>query len=304
MTMRTSISKGVYSPVLTPFNSEFQIDLKRYLAHAQWLVDNQVGLAVFGTNSEANSLSLHEKTELLYELKNHGIDGEFLMPGTGCTALPDSISLTKTALEVGANRVLMLPPFYYKDVPDEGIYRYFCETIDQVANENLQIYLYHIPQVAKVGFSLSLIERLLKKHPNTIVGIKDSSGEWNNSLNMIDAFGSTGFEVYVGSESLLLQNLQAGGAGCISATANVNPAAIYDLYANWHTENANFRQSQLNKIRYAFQKHPMISAMKFCLAHYHNDPNWNTVRPPLLSLNEEQKNMLIHDLTKSEFILQ
>ena len=125
---------------------------------------------------------------------------------------------------------LMLPPFYYKDVTEEGLYRYFGEVVQRVADTRLRIYLYHIPPVAVVGITPKLVERLLKAYPTAIAGMKDSSGDWNNTKTFLDAFASDGFDVFVGSESFLLANMRNGGAGTISATANVNPAAIYDLY--------------------------------------------------------------------------
>ena len=160
------------------------------------------------------------------------------MPGTGCCSIIESTRLTAHAVKLGCAGVLMLPPFYYKGVPDEGLYRNFSAVIERVGDERLQVYLYHIPPVAQVGFSLALIERLLTAYPQTVVGIKDSSGDWENTRAMIEAFGKQGFDVFAGSELFLLRTLRAGGVGCITAGANVNPHGIDEVYRNWQSNDA------------------------------------------------------------------
>ncbi len=224
MNASTSTLRGVLSPVLTPFEADFSPSVPRFVRHCRALVAQGVGLAVFGTNSEGNSLSVAEKRTLLDALVAAGLPPSRMMPGTGTCALPDTIELTRHAVRAGCAGVLMLPPFYYKGVSDEGLYRSFAAVIDAVADPRLRVYLYHIPPVAQVGISLALIDRLLTAYPGVVAGIKDSSGDWNNTKAVIEAFAARGFEVYAGSETFLLQTLRAGGAGCISATANVNGA--------------------------------------------------------------------------------
>src|SRR5215469_1285837 len=223
--------RGVLAPVVTPFKADLSPDRERFIRHCQWLVSQNCGLAVFGTNSEANSMSAEERMTLLDALVAVGIDPSRMMPGTGCCSITETVSLTAHAVKHGCAGVLMLPPFYYKDVSDEGLYGYFSDVVQRVADTRLRIYLYHIPLVAIVGITPKLVERLLKAYPSTIAGMKDSSGDWNNTKTFLDAFTETGFDVFVGSESFLLANMRNGGAGTISATANVNPAAIYELYA-------------------------------------------------------------------------
>ena len=178
-------------------------------------------------------MSAHERSTLLDALIAAGIDPSRMMPGTGCCSLSETVALTTHAVKHGCAGVLMLPPFYYKNVSEEGLYRYFSEVVQRVANTRLRIYLYHIPPVAIVGITFGLVERLLKAYPDTIAGMKDSSGDWNNTKTFLDAFADTArpartFDVFVGSDSFLLANMRAGGVGTISATANVNPAAIMD----------------------------------------------------------------------------
>jgi 4-hydroxy-tetrahydrodipicolinate synthase len=264
------------------------------------MLSQNVGLSVFGTNSEANSLTVEEKLDLLDRLIDAGIDPVKLMPGTGCCALGDSVKMTAHAVKAGCGGVLMLPPFYYKGVSDDGLYRCFAEVIEQVSSSNLRIYLYHIPPVSQVGLSLDLIERLVGAYPETVVGVKDSSGDWDNTEGMIKR-GWDDFRVLAGSETFLLQNMRAGGAGCISATANVNPAAIANLHENWQAPDADDKQAALDDIRGVFQAFPMIPALKAASAHYSGDASWEAVRPPLMALSDAQKAELLSGLKQRNF---
>jgi 4-hydroxy-tetrahydrodipicolinate synthase len=278
---------GVLSPVVTPFDENLDPDPVRLARQCHWLISQGVGLAVFGTNSEANSLSVDEKLLLLDRLVDGGVPADKLMPGTGCCALTDSVRLTSHATKLGCGGVLMLPPFYYKGVSDEGLYRNYAEIIERVGDSGLRIYLYHIPPIAQVGISPDLIERLVKEYPGIVVGIKDSSGDWANTQAMHDRQWDD-FHIFVGSESLLLANMRAGGAGCISATANVNPAAIHRLYEQWQDPSADRQQAALNELRDLVQGYPMIPALKATVARYASDQDWKRVRPPLLPLADDQ----------------
>lgn len=293
--------RGVLAPVVTPFDETLAPDAGRLVEHCRWLLANDVGLAVFGTNSEANSLATGEKLELLEGLVDAGIDPARMMPGTGCCAITDSVALTKRAVELGCAGVLMLPPFYYKDVSDEGLYRNFAEIIDRVGDNALRIYLYHIPPVSRVPISLELIERLLTDFPVTIAGVKDSSGDWDNTRAMIERFGPRGFDVFAGSETFLLDTLRAGGVGCISATANVNPGPIARLAATWRQGDADDQQAALDVIRRIFSRYVMIPTLKAAIARYGSDPGWERVRPPLVELAAEEREALFAALDDAGF---
>jgi 4-hydroxy-tetrahydrodipicolinate synthase len=302
--------RGVLAPVVTPFKADLSPDSQRFIAHCKWLLSQNCGLAVFGTNSEANSLSIEERATLLDELIAAGVDPSRMMPGTGCCSITETVKLTAQAVEHGCAGVLMLPPFYYKDVSEEGLYRYFSEVVQRVGDARLKIYLYHIPPVAVVGITTGLVERLLAAYPNAIAGMKDSSGDWNNTRMFLDAFvtaspARTGFDVFVGSESFLLANMRNGGVGTISATANVNPAAIHTLYRQWKTaDDADQQQSKLNVVREVFStgKFPsMIAALKQAITIYADDPAWAKVRPPLVELIPEQAKTLAAELKAISF---
>ena len=280
---------GVLAPVLTPFGMDMEPDPRRLLAHCRWLLSQGcAGLAVFGTTSEANSLSVEEKEELLEGLIEGGIEPGRLMPGTGCCALPDSVRLTRRAVERGCAGVLMLPPFYYKAVSDDGLFRSFAEVIERVGDARLRVYLYHIPPVAQVPIGPKLIERLLRAYPGAVAGIKDSSGDWQNTRMLLDTFSKQGFDVFAGSERFLLDNLRGGGVGCITATANVNPGAISRLAREWRGPEADALQAGLNAVRAAVEKVPVIAGLKEIVAHQAGDPTWRTVRPPLTGLAPPQ----------------
>jgi 4-hydroxy-tetrahydrodipicolinate synthase len=295
--------RGVLSPVVTPFKPDYSPDAPRFVRHCKWLLAHGcAGLAVFGTNSEANSLSADERMMLLERLVEHGVPASRLMPGTGMCALTDSVRLAAHAVKLGCAGVLMLPPFYYKGVPDEGLFRAFSEVVERVADDRLQLYLYHIPPVSQVPISLALIERLLKAHPQATAGVKDSSGDWSNTAAMIDAFGKQGFDVFAGSEVFLLRTMRAGGAGCITAGANVNPHGIDAVYRSWQSPDADALQASADKVRQILQSQvSMIPALKATIAHYAGDRDWVTVRPPLVELTLGERALLVSDLVAAGF---
>jgi 4-hydroxy-tetrahydrodipicolinate synthase len=305
--------RGVIAPVVTPFKDDLSPDPQRFIKHCQWLLSQNCGLAVFGTNSEANSMSAEERMTLLDALIAAGIDPSRMMPGTGCCSITETVELTAHAVKHGCAGVLMLPPFYYKNVSEEGLYRYFSDVVQRVGDTRLKIYLYHIPPMAIVGVTPKLVERLLKAYPNAIAGMKDSSGDWSNTKTFLDAFavraGPTvsDFDVFVGSESFLLANMRNSGVGVISATANVNPAAIYKLYEQWNTANdADKQQSKLNVVREVFGSRKfssMIATLKQAIAIYANDPAWARVRPPPVELTPEQAKLLAAELKAIGFAM-
>ena len=294
--------EGVLSPVVTPFKRDLSPDAGRFVKHCRWLMQSGcAGLAVFGTNSEANSMSVDEKLELLEALVKGGVPASTLMPGTGHCALSDSVKMTREAVRLGCGGVLMLPPFYYKGVSDEGLFRNFSEIIERVGDERLRLYLYHIPPVSNVGISLELIEKLLSRYPGIVAGAKDSSGDWNNTKAMLDRFKDRGFDVFPGSEVFLLDGLRAGGKGCITATGNVNPGAIDGVFRNWRGPDADKLQAGITATRKIMQKVPMIPALKAVTAHFGNDPAWKTVRPPLTELTPDQDRQVITELKAAGF---
>jgi 4-hydroxy-tetrahydrodipicolinate synthase len=301
ISLHPSTLPAVLSPVITPFKADGSPDAPKLLKQCKWLEANGVGQAIFGTNSEANSMSAPQKMHTLTALVEGGLNPEHMMPGTGATSIDAAVTMTRHAVDHKCAGVLMLPPFYYKDVSDDGLFAYFSEVIQKVGNSALQIYIYNIPPVTKINLSLSLLERLTKEYPNTVVGMKDSSGDWSYTESVIKLLAPSGFRVYAGSEVFLMRALRAGGVGCISATANVNPKAIAELAAHWRESNADERQAGLDQIRGIFAKYQMIAGMKTAVAHYTNDPEWLRVRPPLMQLPTDQQAELLRELKQINF---
>lgn len=295
--------KGVLAPVVTPFTSTLEPDFVPFLKHCRWLLAHGAALAIFGTNSEAASISAVERLRLTDALLEAGIPAERMMPGTGACAVSEATILTDHAVKNGAAGVLMLPPFYYKGVSDDGLFAYYAEVIERVGDSRLAIYLYHIPQFTQVPITLSLIERLLKRYPGVIAGAKDSSGDWGNSKAMIEAFGADGFDVFPASESLLTKALAIGAAGCISATVNVNPGVIHALFAARGTERMAELQEKADRVRRIFQTTTMIPAMKRVIATFSGRQDWAIVRPPLDALPVDKSAMLLADLEAVGFAM-
>ncbi len=294
---------GVLAPVLTPFRGDLEPDGERLLRHARWLLASGcAALAPFGTTSEANSLSAGERESLLDRLLAGGLDPGRLMPGTGCCALTDTVRLTRHAVRAGCAGVLMLPPFYYKAVTEDGLFRSFAEVIERVGEPRLRVYLYHIPPVSQVPLGPRLVERLLRAYPGTVAGVKDSSGDFESTRALLALSGS-GLDVFVGSERFLLANLMQGGVGCITATANVNPAAIDRLYREWRSPGAEALQAGLEALRGAVERFPVIAALKEILAHHGADPAWRALRPPLSPLSREQAAELLDGLARLGFAM-
>ena len=291
--------------MLTPFNSDLAPDVPSYIRHCQWLLSAGVGLAIFGTNSEAASISVDERLALTDALLDAGIPPHKLMPGTGSCSVSDAVRLTRHAVEREAGAVLMLPPFFFKGVSDDGLFAYYADVIEKVADPRLAIYLYHIPQFTQAPISLSLIERLLKRYPKTIAGAKDSSGDWSNSKAMIDNFAKDGFGVFPASESMLSNGMRIGAAGCISATVNVNPARIQQLFEalvrNGEGDEQTRLQADVDEVRTIYQSVSMIPGMKFTMAAFSGKESWACVRPPLDRMSAVAGRVLIDRLSATGF---
>ncbi len=275
-----SFPRGLTAPLLTPFGDDGGVSHGRYVEHAQRLLDDGcVALVPFGTTGEALSVGIGERTAALDALVGGGVDPALLMPGTGLTNVPDTVHLTRHAVEVGVAAVLVLPPFYLKNPSDQGLVDHLEAVIDGVADDRLRIVLYHIPQVAGVGWPAGVAERLRAAHPDVVVGIKDSSGDWDNTAAL---FGVDGLVVWPGSEGWLLDGLRSGGPGCISATANVNALAIagvVDLHLAGRHDEADAALAAAREWRTSLGE-PLVPAMKRLLAERLGDPAWANVRPP------------------------
>jgi len=296
-------ARGVFAPVLTPFRRDLSPDPERLVRLSRWILGQGASLVPFGTTSEANSLSAGERVSLLERLVAAGLDSARMLPGTGCCSLTETVALTSHAVKLGCAGVLMLPPFYYKDVTDEGLYRHYAKVIEGVGDGRLRLYLYHIPPIARVGISIGLIQRLLRDYPQTVVGLKDSSGDWSNTQAVLDATRGADFRVFPGSEAFLLRGLRAGAAGCITAGANVNPGPIQEVFERWQAPEAEALQARIDTVRAVISGFPLMAALKEILAAGRKDPEWRTLRPPLVELSQEQATALHTGLEAAGFRL-
>lgn len=298
---RTTAQKaeGLWSPALIPVDGDLRPDKARYVAHLHRLLENGChGVTVFGTTGEATSFSVEEREEVLEAAIAGGVAPSQIMIGTGCAALSDTVRLTKHALGLGCSNALMLPPFYYKGVSDEGLYAAFAETVERVGDANLKVYFYHFPKLSMVPITHPVIERLLKAYPGTFLGLKDSSGDAEGCAAFIEAFPD--LAVFPGTETLMLSMLEKGGAGCITASANVNGPAIRKVWDAFKAgdEAKGQYQAAITALRLVLQANPMIPVMKHIIAKSLGDPTWSNVRPPLTTLPQSVTDALDAELAK------
>jgi len=286
--------RGVFAAALTPLDTELKPDIAATIDHYRWLLDQGCdGIVCLGTTGEANSFSLDERLELLDALAGTDLP-ERLIVGTGCCAIPDTIRLTRKAIEIGAPGVLVLPPFYYKGVSDDGLFSAYARTIEGVADARLRLYLYHFPKMTALELSLDLIGRLIRAYPDTVVGLKNSSGDWANIEAMLKAF--PGVDIFPGSEEFLLPGLRLGAPGCMSATVNVLAPQTAALYATWQAGGAEARQERVTALRRAISQFAPIPAMKAMLGRARQQATWRSVRPPLSPLAHGEEERLMSDL--------
>ncbi len=288
MMLKGALFGGINAAVVTAMNTDLSIDVDRMAEHCRWLLANGCnGLAVLGTTGEANSLGIGERLEVLTGLAARGIPAAKMLPGTGTTAITDTVLLTRRAEELGCRGALLLPPFYYKNPSDDGLLDYFNEVIQRVSGD-IKIYLYNFPQQSAIPFSVGFISRLLQANPDKVKGIKDSSGNYENSLSYVEAFAADGFEVYAGDDSLLKPLLEKGSAGSITAASNVNCSLGAEVYANWDNAAGAAAQEVLSATRKAVISVPLIPGLKTLVARNTDDSRWLNVRPPHMKLTPTQ----------------
>lgn len=286
--------KGVFCAVLTPLNADLTPDFAAFAGHCRYLLDEGCdGIALLGTTGEANSFSGAERRALLESALKAGIAPSQLLPGTGVTALTETIELTRHALSLGVATVVMLPPFYYKDVSDDGVYASYSEIVQRIADPRLKIVLYHIPQMSHQPISHAVIARLRAQYPAVFVGIKDSSGDFANMTAMIEKF--PGLAVLAGADPLLLPLLRKGGAGCITATANLVARDLAYVFRHFNDGDAALEaaQDRIVKARERASLSAQIASLKVLLAQRTGHDGWRRVRPPLLPLPQENIDKLL-----------
>jgi 4-hydroxy-tetrahydrodipicolinate synthase len=268
--------KGVIAAVATAVDESGAPDAARSTKLARFLLDTGCdGLNVLGTTGEATSFSLEQRKSVMTAYRQAGLPLDRLMVGTGAAATSDAVALTRHASDLGFAGALILPPFYYKGVPDDGLAAYIGTIVKATSEKPIPIYLYHFPSQSGLPWHVKLIARLLDAHKGRIVGCKDSSGDMGYAR---EAAGiAKGFDVFPSTEACLIEARSGIFAGCISATANLNA----DLCQRaWATGDAMALDAAV-AIRKLFDGKPLVSGVKATLAHIHNDPAWARVAPPL-----------------------
>jgi len=271
---------GVIAAIATPIEASGAPDLKRALNLARYLLDNGCdGLNVLGTTGEATSFARDERMAVMSAYKTAGLPLDRLMVGTGAAAVSDAVALTRHAAELGFAAALVLPPFYYKGVPDDGLIAYIDTLVKATADNPIPIYLYHFPAMSGLPWHVTLIKRLLESFPSRIVGLKDSSGDMAYARSA--AAIAPDFAVFPSTEAALIEARGGAFAGCISATANLNA----DLCARaWRSGDAGALDTAV-AIRKLFDGKPLVSGVKALLAHIHDDPALARVKPPLAAFS-------------------
>ena len=296
--------EGVLAAVLTPMDDGLAPDHPAFSAHCHRLLAAGChGLSVFGTTGEANSFSVGERLAALEALLESGVPANVLLPGTGSCALTDTVRLSRAALEAGTAGVLVLPPFYYKGVGDDGLFRFFAEVVERLGDDRLRLYLYHIPQMTGIDLGLPLISRLVDAYPGVVAGTKDSSGDRDRLMTLCRELPD--FSVFAGTETLLLETLRSGGEGCISATVNVTSRLarqVYDAHALGKDDDAEALQERLTQLRASIEAYPVIPALKVLMADLTDEEAWLNLRPPLSDLDEEQTKHLLSEAPLAELL--
>ena len=291
---------GIYTASLTPLFDSFEPNIPALIRHAQWLLEEgSDGVALLGSTGESNSMTVEQRQSII-EQSALELPPDRLMMGTGSCALQDAVRLTQASVNAGVLSVLVLPPFYYKPQSEESVLSFFSLLVEAVDNPNLRIIFYNFPQLSGYNFSIKILQELKLRFGDIAAGIKDSSGDWNNMLDMVQNVPD--LMVYTGTETLLLDILRKGGAGSITATANlIAPECqhVFQAWKNGRPEAADQAQKHLTALRIAFESYSFVSELKSLLAAQTNSGEWNHMLPPFAQLPDEQ----VEELTEQIKVL-
>jgi 4-hydroxy-tetrahydrodipicolinate synthase len=287
--MSGTVFAGVIAATITPLEPDATPDVERLVRHCTWLLAHGCdGINLLGTTGEAVSFSLEQRIAVMRAVAGAGLPVERFIVGTGAAAFADSVSLTREAFALGYRAPLVIPPFYFKNLEHEGIFRYYARLIETIAEPELRLYLYHFPQMSGVAFDHELIGRLTRAFPQTVVGIKDSSGDLGYARSVVDAFPQ--LAVFPSSETALAGGGVAGFSGCISATVNVTApiaARVWRTSGTSETSVPSPDETALHAIRSAMTVLPLVAAVKHVVASLFGDPHLARVAPPLVKLSRD-----------------
>ncbi|UUZ67958.1 dihydrodipicolinate synthase family protein [Polaromonas sp. P2-4] len=280
--------RGIWPALLTPLNADLSIDHTKFAAHCKSLIARGCpGVTPFGTTGEGPSFSMAERKEAIDQLIKNGIPAGQIMVSTSCAALPETLELTRHAVNAGVHGCLMLPPFFLKGVSDQGVIDCYRYVIDGLADDRLKLYLYHIPQVTGVGLSHHVISTLKKMYPNTILGIKDSACSTEHSVGLAKAFMKD-LTVYVGFEPDLPEMGRRGSTGAISGLANFMPRVVKRLVTQPDAATTPAERERIIKLLGRLEGYSLMPALKGIMALLSGDETWLRVRAPLVALTPDE----------------
>jgi 4-hydroxy-tetrahydrodipicolinate synthase len=293
----SALPNGVIVASVTPLDADGRPDGAALARHLQFVFERGCdGALLFGTTGEGLSFTVEERRTALDAVLDAGISPERLLVGTGALPLPDVVDLTRHATDRGVGGVLVVPPFHFRDITDDGLVRTYDQIVQGTGREALRLYFYHYPELTGVPISFPVIERLREQYPEQIAGIKDSSDEWDHQDALCSSFPD--LQIFAGSERHLTPLLRAGGAGCISATVNITAPVARQAVRDWQNDaTVASAQSTLTELRTRLSQFPTIPALKQLLAWRHEQPTWARVRPPLapLDADEEERLASLHE---------
>jgi len=280
---------GIYAASMTPFNASYEPEISELVSHVQWLLANgSDGVALLGSTGEANSMTLEQRQKII-EQATKKLPADRLLVGTGSCAIKDAIKLTKVSIDAGVYAVLILPPFYYKPQSDDSIIRFYSELIASVNDSRLRIIFYNFPKFTGYNFDHNVIVKMKQRFGEIAFGIKDSSGNWENMLSITKNVQN--FSVFSGTETFLLENLLNGGAGCITATANIIATECQQVFKAWKNEqieDGHQLQNKLTLLRKVFESYPFVSGLKSIFADQQKSKKWVHMMSPFDKLTKEQ----------------
>ena len=285
----TTLFSGIYTASLTPLTSSYEPNLPALVSHVEQLFESgSDGVAILGSTGEANSLTIEQRLDII-SYCGRTLAPERLMMGTGSCALQDSIRPTQASIEAGVFSVLVIPPFYYKPQSDESVIRYYSELISSVDDSRLRIIFYNFPKLSGYNFSTEILQEFKERFGDIAAGIKDSSGNWENMLSITKNVPN--FMVYSGTETLLLNILREGGAGCITASANLLAPECQLVYQAWRNDQQNTAeqvQKELTVLRKALESYQFVSELKGLMALHTGSEHWQEMLPPFIPLLPSQ----------------
>ena len=285
--------KGVYAASMSVINKNLTLNVKETINHAEMVVDQGChGVAVFGSTGQAQLIPVAEKINLLNELSTSKYREKYII-GTGLNSLGETINLMNVAKSLDFKRFLIMPPAYYK-YDDNDVINFYSKIVESIPES--EIILYNFEKLCGYKFSIECVEKLVKRFPDQIVGVKDSS------YNLFENLKLENFSILPGSESKLLKGLELGCSGIITATCNATAELARKVYDDFIAQNEQTDNQKLCDVRISFEKYNLISGLHTYFGKYNQ--SYLNVLPPLNTLNSQDENELIKNLEKLNFSIK